>query len=103
VSGDLSGGGFASSFGLEIVCAGRCSFETPCGSGKSVITIGICVSTLDFRGVGLIVNIEAIPFSELIVDGGEDRSFPNVEGVVVESDIPFVKPLTLNPIFACNG
>jgi len=103
VSADFSGVGFASSLGFEIVCVGRCSFVTPGGSGKSVICIGIWVSTLDFRGVLAIVRVGATTFSELLmVEGGEDRDFPKVEGVAVESDSPAVKPLTLNPIFACK-
>ena len=56
MSGDFSGAGFDNSLGFEMVWGGRWSLVTPGGNGHRVILIGIWVSTLDLRGVGMIFN-----------------------------------------------
>ena len=84
VSGDLSLSALAKNLGFETVCVGSLNFLIPGGKGFMVILIGIWVSTLDLSVVGYMCS-EGCPSIECVVDGGEENSLANDEGVPLDS------------------
>lgn len=92
ISADRALSGFAKNLGLDTVCLGSRSFLAPAGRDESVILMGIWVSTRDFKEVGCTVRV-GDPSDELIVDGGDEMSLLNVDGVVLESGSKLKTPV----------